>query len=116
MPDSQTIVSIGQLFAEVTEDVETFNETRLDSMSRSLARRVFNETAMYNQLFCKLMLVSHSSSNDAHLWQRIETRLGDKTAGLLATSFQSLIKTLEKLKIDIANINIGTVSRTLHIY
>ncbi|EFX02016.1 hypothetical protein CMQ_5087 [Grosmannia clavigera kw1407] len=106
MSELQTIVSIWQLIAEVTENVEGLK--KLDSASRSLARRVSNEVTMYGQFFCKLTLVSNSSSSDECLWKNIEARLGDKTARLLASNFQSMQKTLSKLKNDITSTNLET--------
>jgi len=100
-----------RLFPEVTEAVSKYREVKSDRDSRSLARRITNEAALYDQFVRRLLLVSaHSAAHhDVELPKAIQNRLGPETASQLLTSLQSMGLLLRNLRADLANTSAGEV-------
>lgn len=110
MSVSEIVGSVLTLFSDVTAAVEKYREAKTDRDSRSLARRLANEAALYNHFVRKLLLLAHSSSVlDAGIGQRIQAKLGIETANLLGKNLQSMQTLLRAFNADLANTSRGTV-------
>jgi len=100
-----------RLFPDVTAAVEEYNQIRSDRESRSIARSLANEEALYTQFARKIWLLSQSSSQSGrNLDQRSLDRLGAGTTDFILNGLREMEELLRNLKADLHNFSVSTVS------
>jgi hypothetical protein len=115
MATSGTIGNIRALFPEVAVAVQQYEQAKPDRESRSLARRLGNEEAIYDQFVRKLgQLMSSVPIHGNDPLGSIHERLGVENAASLRNHLEQMQQLLTSLKTDLANSSRGTVGPQLH--
>lgn len=110
------LANLGDLFSKAVQLAEKYREARSDQESRSIARHLSSEAAVYHQLTLKVALLTASPSpcspSVEGADEEILSRLGTHRTSLLVKCLETMTRLLVNLFSDMSNMRRGTVSQS----
>lgn len=108
--DCQMLGDVQDLFPTVLTAVDKFRRTKPDAESRSVARGLNTEAALYRRLIAKILLLADVPSiRDPNLHQNVTAKVGVERTALLLTHLKEMHRLLTTLIWDFGNTSRGTV-------
>lgn len=108
--DCQMLGDVQDLFPTVLTAVDKFRSTKPDAESRSVARGLNTEAALYRRLIAKILLLADVPSiRDPNLHQNVTAKVGVERTALLLTHLKEMHRLLTTLIWDFGNTSRGTV-------
>lgn len=109
--DCRMLGDVQDLFPTVVLAVDTFRRTKPDAESRSVARGLNTEAALYRRLIARILLLADVPSvRDPNLHQSVTAKVGVERTALLITHLKEMHRLLTTLIWDFGNTSRGTVS------
>ncbi|KAK1835682.1 hypothetical protein QBC39DRAFT_368185 [Podospora conica] len=115
--DCQMLGQVLDLWPAALDAVKRFKDTKPDAESRSVARGLNTEAALYKQLIAKILLLTDASSiQDPELQKKVTAKLDVEKTALLLTHLREMHRLLTTLIKDFGNTSRGTtVLRALQL-